>query len=88
MTHAEKQCRMLYKNDYDFSPKVKYWLEKGRAIRALIRYKLGEGGNIANIKRTAKIFGITHPLSHTRRELWTMYNNCKKKCVKILTDSP
>jgi len=28
MTHAEKQYRMLYKNDYDFSPKVKYWLEK------------------------------------------------------------
>ena len=29
MTHAEKQCRMMYKNDYNFSPKVKYWLEKG-----------------------------------------------------------
>ena len=28
MTHAEKQCRMLYKNDYGFSPKVKHWLKK------------------------------------------------------------
>ena len=35
-THAEKQCRMLYKSDYNFSSKVKYWLEKGRALRALI----------------------------------------------------
>ena len=39
MTHTEKQCRMLYKNDYDFSPTVKYWLEKGQALRALIRLK-------------------------------------------------
>ena len=23
-THAEKQCRMLYKKDHDFSPKVKH----------------------------------------------------------------
>ena len=35
MTCAKKQCRILYKNDYDFSPKVKHWLERGRAIRAL-----------------------------------------------------
>ena len=50
MTHAEKQCRMLYKNNYDFSPKVKYWLEKGRALRALIRLKLEKEGNIATVK--------------------------------------
>ena len=42
VTHSEKQCGMLYKNDYDFSPKVKYWQEKGRALRALIRLKLGK----------------------------------------------
>ena len=53
ITCAEKQCRMLHKNDYDFIPKVKHWLEKGRAIRALIRYKLGREYNIANMKQTA-----------------------------------
>ena len=42
MTHAEKQCRILYKKDYNVSPKVKYWLEKRRALRALIRLKLGK----------------------------------------------
>ena len=56
MTHAEKQCRMLYKNDYDFSPKVKHWLEKGRTLRVLIRLKLGKEGNTANAKQTAKRF--------------------------------
>ena len=69
MTHAEKQCRMLYKNNYNFSPKVKYWLEKGRALRVLIRLKLGKEGNIANAKQTAKRCEITHPLSYTMQEL-------------------
>ena len=88
MTHTEKQCRMLYKNDCDFSPKVKHWLEKGQALRVLIRLKLGKEGNIANSKQTAKRCGITHPLSHTRQELWTMYSDCKKKYVEMLADSP
>ena len=66
MTHAEKQCRMLYKNDYDFSPKVKYWLEKGRALRVLIRLKLGKEGNILNAKQTAKRCGITLQRRYTR----------------------
>ena len=88
MAYAEKQCRMLYKNDYDFIPKVKYWLEKGRAIRALIRHKLGKEGNIANVKQIAKRCGITHPLSYMRQELQTMYKDCKKKCAEMLADSP
>ena len=88
MTHTEKQCRMLYTNDYGFSPEVKYWLEKGRALRALMRLKLGKEGNIATVKQTAKRCGITQPLSYTRQELWTMYNNCKKKCAEMLADSP
>ena len=83
MTHAEKQCRMLYKNDYDFSPKVKYSLEKGRALRVL-----GKEDNIANVKQTAKRCGITHPLSYTRQGLWTTYSGCKKKCAEMLADLP
>ena len=79
---------MLYKNNYDLSPKVKYLLEKGRALRALIRLKPGKEGNIANVKQTAKRCGITHPLSYTRQELWTIYNYCKKKCAEMLADSP
>ena len=88
LTHTEKQYRVLYKNNYAFSPKVKYWPEKGQALRALIRLKLGKEGNIANFKQTAKRCRITHPLSYTRQELWTMYNNCKKKCAEMLADSP
>ena len=53
MTCAEKQCRKMYTKDYDFSPKVKHWLEKGRAIGELIRHKLRREYNIANMKQTA-----------------------------------
>ena len=56
-------------------------------LRALIRLELGKEGIIANVKRTAKRFGITHPLSYTRQELWTMYNDCKQKCAEVLADS-
>ena len=69
MTHAEKKCRMLHKKEYDFSPKVKQWLEKGRAFRALIRLKLGREKNSVNVKRTTRRCGITHPLSYTKQEL-------------------
>ena len=79
---------MLYRNTYDFSYKVEHWLEKGRAIRALIRHKLGREYNIANVKRTAEKCGITDPLSFTRQELWTRYWNCKKKCAELPADLP
>ena len=78
---------MLYKNDYDFSPKVKYLSGKGRSLRALIRLKLGKEGNIANAKRTAKRCGITYLLSHTRQELWTTHSDCKKNCAAMLAET-
>ena len=59
MTHTEKKYRMLYKNNYEFSPKGKHWLEKGRALGALIRLKLGREDNSVNVKRTAIRCGIT-----------------------------
>ena len=79
---------MLYKNDYDFSPKAKHWLEKGRALRVLIRLKVGKEGNIASAKQTANRCGITNQLSYTRKELWSMYSDCKKKFAEMLADSP
>ena len=88
MTHTEKQYRMLYNNNYNFSPKVKYRLEKGQPLRALLRLTLGKEGNIANVKQAAKMGGITHPLSYIRQELWTMYNDCKNKGAEMLSNSP
>ena len=55
---------------------------------ALTRYKLGTECNVANVKQTAKRCRITYPLRFTRRELWTMYYVCKKKCVELLSDLP
>ena len=40
MTNAENKCRKKYKTDDDFSPEVRLWIEKGRAIRAIIHLKL------------------------------------------------
>jgi len=88
MTCAESKCRKKYKNDYDFSPEVRQWIERGRAIRAIIRMKLGRECNIGNLKRTAKRCGLTNPLSYTRSQLWEMYYKCKAKCKKLLADSP
>ena len=64
------------------------WIEKGRAIRAIIRMKLGSECNIANLKRTAKRCGLNNPLSYSRPQLWEMYDECKKKCKKLLAESP
>ena len=88
MTCAENKCRKKYKNDYDFSPEVRMWIEKGRAIRAIIRMKLGGECNIANLKRTARRCGLDNPLAYSRPQLWEMYNECKKKCKKLLAESP
>ena len=38
MLGAEKKCHKLYQGAYEFSPEVKSWIEKGRAIQGLLRY--------------------------------------------------
>ena len=88
MANAESKCRKKYKADYDFSPEVRLWIEKGRALRAIIRLKLGRECNVGNVKRTAKRCGITNPLSFTKKELWEMYYECKRQCKKLLAESP
>ena len=88
MTCAEKRCRMLFKNDYEFSPNVRYWIERGRAIRALIKLKLGRECNAGNVKRAARRAGIENPLSCDRRELHDLYHACKQRCKEMLASSP
>ena len=62
--------------------------EKSRTIRAIIHVKLGREYNIGNVKRTAKRCGINNPMSFTRPELWEKYYECKRKCKKLLAESP
>ena len=40
MLGTEKNCRKLYRGAYEFSPEVKSWIEKGRAIQGLLRHRL------------------------------------------------
>ena len=39
MLGAEKKCHKLYRGAYEFNPEVKSWIEKGRAIQALLRHR-------------------------------------------------
>ena len=50
MMGAEKKCRKLYRGAYEFSPQVKKWIDQGRAIQTLIRFRQTGTGNGANIK--------------------------------------
>ena len=50
--------------------------------------KLGRECNGGNVKRTAKRCGIANPLSFTKKELWEMHYECKRKCKKLLAESP
>ena len=50
MMGAEKKCHKLYRGAYEFSPQVKKWIDQGRAIQALIRFRKTDTGNRANIK--------------------------------------
>ena len=39
MLSAEKHCRKMYANHYQFSPPVKLWLDRCHSYRALIQMK-------------------------------------------------
>ena len=63
MMSAEKKCRKMYRGGYEFSPQVRFWIERGRAIKGLIRYKGKNVGNLGNVKQAARRCGIKAPLA-------------------------
>ena len=44
MLSAESKCRKMYTGNYEFRPTVKCWINRGRALRVLIRCKLNSMG--------------------------------------------
>ena len=89
MTQAEKGCRKLRSNHYEFSPAVKHWLDRCHAFRQLIRLNSGKRiGNIANTKRFARRCGIERPGHLTLSQLVSQYRECKEHTKRLLAESP
>ena len=89
MTQAEKGCRKLRANHYDFSPAVKYWLDRCHAFRQLIRLNSGKRSrNPSNIKRFARRCGIDRPGQLTLSDLVVQYKECKDRTKRLLAESP
>ena len=81
MLSAEKKCRKLYTKHYEFSLPIKWWMDRCRAYRALIRLnkKFLEGKyrkpwavnmNMSNVYRAAESCGIKEPCN------WLSYTRC------------
>ena len=88
MMSAEKTCGKLYTGNHDFSPQVKYWVKRGRAIRALIRYKANGVGNVGSIKRVVRRWDVKALLTISTGKLVEMMSKCKTRCRALLAESP
>ena len=88
MMRTEKKCRKLYRGAYEFSPEVKGWIEKGRAIQELLRYMQTGAGNGGNAKRVARRAGLKDLGSISNGRLAEMAQDCKKKSKYFLAESP
>ena len=66
MMSVEKKCKNIYTLDYEFCPAVKYWINRGRALLALVRYKITSAGNSEKIKLVAKRNGIADPSTQSQ----------------------
>ena len=89
MLSAEKGCRKLYAQHYDFSPQVKRWLDRCHAYRALIRLRNEMrdkgtrdpkrlGKNVANTYRLAFRCGIEDARELELPELHLRYALCRE----------
>ena len=89
MLYAKKRCRKLNSVHYEFSPKVKEWLDRCHTLRVLLRLQTGKKvRNKGNVKRFARRSGINNPMQHTVSELITMYRECKLRNRKLMAESP
>ena len=98
MLRAEKGCRKLYAQHYDFSPQVKRWLDRCHAYRALIRLQneMKDKGtrdpkklnkNVANIYRSAFRCGIEDARALELPELHVRYAQCREHAKGFMVES-
>ena len=88
MSGAERKCRKLYRGAYEFSLEVKGWIDRGRAIRGLLRHRQTGAGNGGNAKRAARRAGLQDLSSIRNSRLVEMAQEGKKKNKSMLAESP
>ena len=76
-----KKCHNKLKTaHYEFSPEVKWWLDRYHAFRQLIRLRMGSNiSNIENVKSFARQCGINNPMQHSMRDLLVLHKECKER---------
>ena len=75
MQCSEKKCHELHKAHYEFSPKIKWWLDRCHAFRQLLMIQTRKKvRNHGNIKRFARRCRIDNPMQHVQ----TMQSEHKK----------
>lgn len=78
MHTAEKGCRKLRAQHYDFSPEVRTWIDRCHAYKQLIGYHTApQNMNVGNMKRFARRCGIPDPLSLQLSQLVVDYKACR-----------
>ena len=88
MSGTERRCRKLYRGAYDFRPEAKGWIERGRAIQGLFRYRQTGAGNGGNDKRAARRAGLQDLSSIGNDRLAEMAQERKKKYKALMAESP
>ena len=79
MLQSERKCRKICAAHYEFSPVIKDWLDRCHAFCQLICMKIGKPmGNLKNVKRFKKRFGLEKEIAFTAKELHTGYKACQK----------
>ena len=61
MAHAEKNCRNIKSGKLSFSPECTLWIKRRQTYRTLMGYHAGNKANKGNLKRAARILGISTP---------------------------
>ena len=99
MLSAEKNCRKMYSNHYQYSPPVKAWLDRCHSYRALIqmKVKMKKKGtinpkkinmNVSNILRAAERCGINNGWVLSLDDLYVRYKTCKEHTKSLMAESP
>ena len=99
MLNAEKNCRKMYSNHYQYSPPVKGWLDRCHLCRALIqmKVKMKKKGttnpqkinmNVSNILRAAEQCGIENGWTLSLDNLYVRYKICKEHTKSLMAESP
>ena len=79
MLHSEKKCRKLRCGQIRFSPEAPLWIKYSHFYQALLRYKIGKGTNLGNLKQTAQHCSIQDALKLSIEEISAYLRECKQR---------